>query len=237
MKFDKVMEYQEVDTKLYALEQDAAKSQETNRAFALKQKIQSAAEQIKKLQAEAMDLQNSSENYSARVKDIIKSLEEIENYIGEIEDETEAEHYIKMLGNMIENLEAIEKEVGRDMSKADDISNNYRKTFEQGQKANAEFKTARADYEKMIAAKADEIKPLKAKLEKLAKEIEPELLELYKSLREAKKLPAFVRHDMTSRQCGRCFMELPQDSLEKLKKPGDWTECPNCRRVLFISDK
>lgn len=236
MKFDKIMEYQEIDGKLFALEQDAAKSQETNRAYSLKQKIQTAAELVKKLQIEATELQGDGDKCTAQIKEVSKSIEEVEQYIGEIEDETEAEHYIKLLSTLVENLDTLEKEVGRDMQKADEIAHNYCKTFEQGQKANTEFKAAKADYEKMIAVKTDEVKPLKARLAKLSKEIDLEFIELYKSLREAKKLPAFVKFDVSSKQCGRCFMDLPQDALGKLKKPGDWTECPNCRRVLFIGE-
>lgn len=59
----------------------------------------------------------------------------------------------------------------------------------------------------------------------------------YLALRTAKKMPAFVAYDKTKGVCGRCFMDLPNDTKSKLRNVGDYAECPNCRRILYVADE
>ena len=36
---------------------------------------------------------------------------------------------------------------------------------------------------------------------------------------------------------GRCFMDVPNDTKSKLRNVGDYAECPNCRRILYVADE
>ena len=89
-------------------------------------------------------------------------------------------------------------------------------------------------------AATSEVKPrvteLQKKLTELRGKIPAEFMEAYLSLRAAKKTPAFVVYDPKSGTCGRCFMEVAGDTKSKLKNPGDYAECPNCRRILYIPE-
>jgi len=32
-------------------------------------------------------------------------------------------------------------------------------------------------------------------------------------------------------------MDLPNDTKSKLRNVGDYAECPNCRRILYVADE
>ena len=97
-------------------------------------------------------------------------------------------------------------------------------------------KAAHAAYNAYIATVQPRVKALSAELEAIKKSVPAELLEMYASLRAAKKMPAFVPYRTDAGTCGRCFMEVSGDTRGKLRNPGDYAECPNCRRILFIPE-
>ena len=77
---------------------------------------------------------------------------------------------------------------------------------------------------------------IEKRLKAIAKDVEKEFIDKYIALKKDKKIPAFVKFDSKVHMCSGCNMELSADTLSKLKKQGDWTECPNCGRILFIED-
>ena len=64
----------------------------------------------------------------------------------------------------------------------------------------------------------------------MEKEIEPEVLNKYKSLRKDGIMPVFVK--LVNRSCGYCRVELPNSTIDKLKLNGQ-TECEHCRRIIY----
>ena len=64
----------------------------------------------------------------------------------------------------------------------------------------------------------------------------------YKALRDAKRLPAFIAYDTDPKGywygcCAGCRQELSGAVKGKLKNPGDYAECSDCGRILYIPEK
>ena len=96
---------------------------------------------------------------------------------------------------------------------------------------------ATAAYNAFAGKVQPRVTELKAKLKALEDKVPTEFMTAYKSLRAAKKTPAFVPYKPESGTCGRCFMEVSGATRGKLKNPGDYAECPNCRRILYIPEE
>ncbi|MDD4839405.1 MAG: C4-type zinc ribbon domain-containing protein [Clostridia bacterium] len=236
MKFDNILEYQRIDADLVTIEDAIKNSSERVRVYNYKLKLDEATEMVKRLQAESADVVAQYERIAQKANELVAKITELEGIIGKADDLNEVEYYTKMLSGLIDELSQIERDVNKDMSKADNISFEYKKTWEQGQKATTAYKNARIEYEKLKMERSIEAKPLADELSKLTKVIEPRMLEIYKGLRANKKLPAFVEYQPEDKRCGRCFMDIPSDTQGKLKKAGDYAECPNCHRALYIPD-
>lgn len=90
----------------------------------------------------------------------------------------------------------------------------------------------------MIAKMQEEINPQIFDIDKKIKALEPEvdkdIYEIYKKMREDNIFPVFV--GLNGNRCGGCQMELPLSLLEKLKANGK-LKCEECHRIILFDDK
>ncbi len=236
MKLDKILQYQKVDQELIAIENTVSKSEERQRVALAKAKVEQATDMIGKLKSEAAELLSGYTALRDKLDALKAELAEFDGIIDGVQDTTEAEHYLKLVTAISEKIAALEKETVAASLRIDQISGAYKKTWEQGVKATEVFKTAKAEYDALVKQYQPKVTEIKAELEKLKADIPPQFMNVYLSLRAAKKMPAFVAFDPSQSQCGRCFMEVPNDTKSKLRNPGDCAECPNCRRVLYVAE-
>lgn len=237
MKFDKILEYQKIDQEILALEAEVNKSDERTKLVKAKAKLDSATEDLRKLNQDANDVLNE---YSAMVEKITALKAELDGFNGildDMQDAKEADYYLKNVSAIQDKINALEKEASASAQKIDQINGEFKKTWEQGVKATDNYKTAKAEYEAIVSARQPKANEINKQLKALKEEIPQGLMNAYVALRSAKKMPAFVAYDIKAGACGRCFMELPNDAKSKLRNPGDYIECPNCRRVLFIPEE
>ena len=86
-------------------------------------------------------------------------------------------------------------------------------------------------------AKKMEMQPklteIETKLKSLEKEISPEIMAKYKTLRSDGIFPILV--PVVNKCCGGCRMEIPSSTLDKLKT-NKVTQCEHCRRVIYNKD-
>lgn len=236
MKFDTILEYQNIDRELLAIESDVAKSKERAAYVGAKAKLEAATAAVGRLSHEAADLLAGYSKLTARADALKARLDEFDGLLDDIADVNEADYYIRQIDAVNEEIAALERDAARDGERIDAIAAEYRKTWEAGRKASDAYKEATAAFNAFAAKIQPRIAELKAKLKELEGSVPAEFMSAYKSLRAAKKTPAFVAYRPESGTCGRCFMEVSGATKSKLKNPGDYAECPNCRRILYIPE-
>lgn len=237
MKFDTILEYQNIDRELLALESEFAKSKERAAYVAAKAKLESATDTVGKLSHEAGELLANYNKLSARAEELKARLDEFDGILEGVADVNEADYYIRQIGAISDEIAALEKDALRDGERIDSIGAEYKKTWELGKKASEAYKEALAAYNASAAAVQPKVKELQTRLAALKSKVPAEFMDAYMSLRAAKKTPAFVAYKPESGTCGRCFMEVSGATRSKLKNPGDYAECPNCRRILYIPEE
>ncbi len=236
MKFDTILEYQNIDRELIAIENDVAKSKERAAFVGAKSKLEAATAAVGRLSHEATELLAGYAKLSARADALKARLDEFDGLLDDIADMNEADYYLRQIDSVNDEIAALEKEVARDSERIDAIGAEYKKTWEAGRKASDAYKEATAAFNAFAAKVQPRMAELKAGLKELEGSVPPEFMSAYKSLRAAKKTPAFVAYKPESGTCGRCFMEVSGATKSKLKNPGDYAECPNCRRILYIPE-
>ncbi|MGN0795932.1 MAG: zinc ribbon domain-containing protein [Christensenellales bacterium] len=236
MKFDSILQYQEVDKKLTLIEQEFFKNEICVSFIGMQNKLKQAAAKLDKVTSAAADIAKNEKSYVERIENIKSELSELEKVIDGIEDINEAEHYVKMITNLAKELESLEKELAKDKTKANEINKEWADTMKAGQECTKSIKAVKQQYDELFAKTKADREVVEKELKKIEKDIPAELLDHYKALKKAKKMPAFVEYVPGSKMCTGCRMEISQDVASKLKNPGDMAECSDCGRILFIKD-
>mgnify|MGYP001778151755 CR=1 FL=1 len=237
MKFDTILEYQDLDRELLSVENEVAKSPERAAFVNAKAKLEAATAAVGKLSHEAAELLAGYGRLSSRAEELKAKLDEFDGILEGVADVNEADYYIRQIASISEEIASLEKDASKDGERIDAIASEYKKTWEVGRKASDAYKEAHAAFNAFASKIQPRITELKEGLAKLEKNVPEEFMTAYKSLRAAKKTPAFVAYKPESGTCGRCFMEVSGATRSKLKNPGDHAECPNCRRILYIPEE
>lgn len=236
MKFDKILEYQKVDMEMTAIEQSFFKNDVYKNFTNNQNKLKAAAAKMEKITQEAWELSQSASKYKEKTENISKQLDELLSVVDEIEDLAEAEHYIKLINTLFDSLAALEKDAEKDKAQGAKINAEWNEILKIGQDLTKTVKQIKPEYDKIYEEVRKQREEVEARLKAIAKDVENEFIEKYIALKKDRKTRAFVKFDPEVRMCCGCNMELSGDTLAKLKKQGDWTECPNCGRILFIED-
>lgn len=233
MIFDKLLEYQEIDKNLFRIEREINNSEEKERAAKLSIMLKNAGENMSALNVEADELMANIEKSIEVISASEKNITEIEQHIDSISDLNEVEFYEKKLATLAEDLDKSERELLRLNSRIDYIKESSERLAKQAVQINAQYKKAYEDYTLMRNKLMEEGMPINEKLKSLEKEIPVEWIEIYKRCRTSKRLPAFIVY----KGDGSCYcgMNLPNDSINKLKSAGDKAECPNCGRIIIVN--
>lgn len=234
MNFDKIIQYQKIDQELMALENEVAKSDERQKLVAAKSRLDVATETIGKLKVEANELLSGYAVMKEKIDALKSELDEFDGILEDVQDATEADHYLKMVASIADKINALEKDANNASAKITQVNDTYKKTWDAGVKATETFKVAKAEYDTLMKKFQPRVLEIKQQLSALKNEIPEEIMNAYQALRSAKKMPAFVKYDRESGVCGRCFMDVPNDTKSKLRNDGDYAECPNCRRILYV---
>ena len=237
MKFDKILEYQKIDQELMSLESEVAKSEERQKLAVAKSRLEGATEMIGKLKAEASDLLAGYGAMKDKIDALKDELDEFDGILDDVQDANEADHYLKMVAAIADKINALEKAANGAAVKIDQVNDSYKKTWEQGVKATDVYKSAKAEYDNLVRNFQPRVVEIKAQLNALKAEIPQNVMNAYLNLRGAKRMPAFVKYDSKNCLCGRCMMEVDNDTKSKLRNVGDYAECPNCRRILYVAEE
>lgn len=234
MNFNKLLEYQEIDADLVRIERELNNSDEKERAAKLSILMKNAGESMSALNAEADELMAGIDKTLSTIAACEAGIAEIELHANGISDLNEAEFYEKKLATLSDDMDKSEKELLRLNSRIDYIKESCERLTKQAIQINAQYKKAYEEYAQLKNKLLEEGMPANEKLKTLEKDIPVEWLEIYKRCRANKRLPAFVVYkDDGSCYCG---MNLPNDCINKLKNAGDKVECPNCGRVVIITE-
>jgi len=237
MNIDKILEYQKIDQELISLENEVLKSSERQNLAMAKSRLDGATETIGKLKNDAAELLAGYTSMKEKIDALKAELDEFDGILDDVQDATEADHYLKMVASIAEKINALEKDANATSAKIDQVNDNYKKTWDIGVKASDVYKAAKAEYDAFMKNLQPQVVQIKTQLAALKGEIPEKIMNAYVSLRTAKKMPAFVPYDSEHEICGRCRMEVDNNTKSKLRNVGDVAECPNCRRILYVAEQ
>lgn len=228
MDIKKLLEYQSIDVerrneikRFQSL--DVVKGYNKQRLI-----IQQATAAVSKLNKDAEETVKQMNSVTERYLEVVELIKDAEKNLEHIEDENEADFYIKNISNYVATLERLADEAKKVSEKIVKQRADYAKFMDAGKNATQEAKKMQDEY-KVELDKSKAVRAVfEAKLAVLAKSINPEDLARYNQIAKDDKYPPI--HILKNNYCF-CRIEMPGSITQKVKSEG-WCICPDCGRIL-----
>ncbi|MDR3293306.1 MAG: C4-type zinc ribbon domain-containing protein [Clostridiales bacterium] len=241
MSIETILQFQTADIKLFKLENELKNSEEFKKIALIQKNLHEYAETLKKFEGEAAEILASYDRISDSVIQAEKSVKELIGAVDEMNAETEEgslgeyEFYLKKLEKANEVLGNNEKEIAKTKKRIEEIVLTSTKLLRSIFDYTERKKNATVEFDKLRNEKKGDADNLMKEIARLKGDLPQGVLEAYTVIRNEKRLPAFVKL-VNKNQCQGCGMDVPSETLTKLKTAGDFTECPNCKRFLYHAE-
>jgi len=231
MSIEKLLKYQELDMQRLEIESNFSALPESKTFNDCKSRLKLAQANVIKLNNDAEEMIRNIENLIAQYDKANLALAEAEEYANHISDKKGAEYYAKNVDAILATINQLSKDISNLISKIGDSKTQYEKTIEIGSEAKKKGKEIEPKYLEQLSIVKKQINGIIDQMKVLAKDIEPDKLESYNSLRQrtTKKIVVALK----GKNCGGCYTELASANLEKLNSFGSIIVCPNCNKLVF----
>ena len=225
-----ILNYQEIDTKLYKLERELSGCEERKEYVKYKKFLESAPEKLDSLDVKATALKAEASDLSQKYVQTEETLKDFEHLDELVTGGADIAFYKKKAQSIVEQLKKLKADLATLMANIKATDAEYQKLKKQVIAAQKQYAEASEKYKAVKAAREPEKKALEAELTKIAKDVPESLLEVYKTKRKEKIFP--VVGELVGMRCPFCSMEPPLAARNKLTG-GATIECDNCHRIIF----
>ncbi len=231
MPINPILEYQKIDLKVYKIERKFRNSKESQRLQYIYNKYREEKDSLAQLEKEAMEVMQTFNKKPTQLTEISTIESHVDEDISVIDDLAELDLYKKNLDEYEEALTAIEKESSRTIKRLADIKLTAKDFHENLKELTAKTRAQKKRFDEKQKEIMQKARPYLVELRQLQKAIDPTLLKRYTALRKEHKLPAFVEY--VDGTCTGCGIHIASEVDSKLQKKGSFTECPECRRLVY----
>ena len=231
MDLTNLLKYQELDEKLYNVEQRLTKSPARKRAGELSKIAKNAQIKSNELESEASKVLKEIEDVKAKFEDNKKSLQSLLNKDLDKLSMEDLDKITSLKAKILSNLNFLEKHLQKHAELVNRILMDYNKIKKMYDEARLQFIECKNKIDEETKELEPEKERLTKELEELSKSVEKNLLAEYKKRRNDNIFPVVVPLEGTN-FCGRCRMELPMVAISIIKDVGVIT-CEHCKRLVY----
>lgn len=225
-----ILQYQEADKKLYALERELAGCDERKEYVKAKKFMESAPEKLDSLETKATALKAEAAELTKKYRQAEETLGDFEHLDELVQEGADVSFYKKKAQSLVEKLKKLKADLNALISSINATSAEYQELKKQVIAMQKQFAEAKKKYNEVKSSREEEKKALEAELSKIAEGVSAEALEKYKTKRKERIFP--VVGELTQDRCPFCGMEPPLAARSKLTGGGT-IECDNCHRIIF----
>ena len=225
-----ILNYQEVDKKLYKIERDLAGCEERKEYVKYKKFLETAPEKLDSLEVKATALKAEAAKVSDKYLHVEETLKDFENLDELVTSGADISFYKKKAQSISEQLRKLKADLATLTANIQAVDAEYQKLKKQVIAAQKQYGEASEKYKTVKAARDGERKEIEKELAKLEKDVPAEMLDVYRTKRKERIFP--VVGELTGNRCPFCSMEPPLAARNKLTG-GATIECDNCHRLIF----
>lgn len=229
MSVQAILNYQEIDTKLYKLEREIAGSEERKEYVKVKKFLEAAPEKLDSLEVKATALKTEAAEISKKYAHTEETLKDFEHLDELVTSGADIAFYKKKAQSIVDQLKKLKADLATLTANIKSVDAEYQKLKKQVIAMQKQYAEASEKYKAVKASRDGEKKAIEAELQKIAKEVSPDLLTLYLTKRKEKLFP--IVGELAGDRCPYCSMEPPLAARTKLTSGGT-IECDNCHRII-----
>ena len=223
-----ILNYQEIDRKLFKLENELAESEERKKYAKLRKFLKTAPEKLDALETKANALSAEATQLSKKYEQTANMLSDFDNVDELINGGADVSFYKKKAQSIVESLRKIKAELNALVENIKATDDEYQKLKKQVKSAQKQYGEAEESYKAVELSRKAEKDGILAELAKAEKEVPAEMLVRYQTKRKEKIFP--VVGQLYSGRCPFCSMEPPLVAKSKLSSG---IECDHCHRIIF----
>lgn len=231
MSIKDIVEYQRIDLPIYQAEQELGRSEEKKSYLSLYDKINGGLKKMATLDDEVGDVFAQIEKWTKQLQEFSSAKANVST----LNDLKAVDNSIGYYDKLEKNLDNIESELSKLYQRLDNIKGEAYKITLKVKELQATFASAKAAYEAKSSAMKKDFDESYKELQALESKIDTKIMTSYKNLRKNQQMPALVAY--SEGFCRGCGMNISSDLNEIIKDEGMVLECPNCRRLIYKSEK
>ncbi len=231
MNIESLLNYQNLDSELFKIEQKIS-------ASPYRKKANELTVIAKKSQTRSTELEAEAEKVLADIADIKEKYEinkkKMDEMLGEKVDDMTIEDIDKASGlraKIVSNLNILEKMLQKAAENVNRILAEFNKAKKTFDDARTQFAVCKQKIDEETKSSEPEKEKIRKQLAVLEKDVEPTLMAEYKKKRADNIFPVIVPLEGEN-FCGRCRMELPKVAISHIKEKGMIT-CEHCKRFVY----
>ena len=228
-----MLQYQKLDMELKKIQRTVNQSQEKdimNKMIAYVKDAQNVSNGIENKASKVVDdYYNLKKSYETNAKKVEKLLANMPKNAEELKSA------YAQINSLSSELFMIERNLNIVLNKAKELLKEFEVTKNNVIKARNKHKASKENYEKLIKDNEPKINEIKAQMKALEKEINPQIFEKYKTMKNDNIFPVFVPL-LDDKACYGCRMEVASSKLNKLSSE-PYITCEHCGRLIIKSSK
>ncbi|MBQ8684558.1 MAG: hypothetical protein IJ514_00085 [Clostridia bacterium] len=228
LQLQALLKYQEIDRKLFKLENELAESEERKKYAKLRKFLKTAPEKLDSLETKASALAAQASQLSQKYEQAAAMLGDFDHVEELIGGGADIAFYKKKAQSIVDALRKLKADMSALVASIEETSAEYQKLKKQVIAAQKQYGEAEESYKAVEAGRKAEKDQIVAELAAAEKEVDAEALARYKTKRKEKMFP--VVGELYSGRCPFCSMEPPLAARSKLS---GGIECDNCHRIIF----
>lgn len=233
-QIEMLLKYQEEDAKLLKVEREVASSVERKNLAQAVNFVTKATERLDALEGKAGSLNNLLEQLQKEYAELAETLAEFENLDEMLAEGADISFYKRNITHITDSLKTIKQEVASLNKAIKESDEEFQTLYQKNRAMQKQGKEFQETYEKYKSEKRKESESIKAGLEKLAKDIDPDVMKRYQTKRNEHIFPVLC--PVKSNRCTKCGYELSLVGKEKISAKG-YVECENCHSILYTDGK
>lgn len=227
---EKLLKYQEADSRLLKVEQKLSSSDERKKYMQSRSYLTKASEKLDQIEAKAQELRASVDRLNEKYNELVETLKDFDHLDELVEQGNAISFYKKSAQSLADELRSLKGEINALTAAIKSQVEEYqtlKKNVIAAQKEYPRLQAAFKAYKDGVQSEADEIgRELKA----LAADIDADILKKYQAKRSERVFPILCR--LQGDVCPMCGTSLSIAERENAAS-GKVIECENCHRFLY----
>jgi len=224
-----MLQYQKLDMELKKIQRSINTSEEKEIMNKMISYVKDAQNLSNTIESKAGKLVNDYLNLKKNYEVNTKKVETLTSNMPKNEEELKRAY--ATINTLSSELFMIERNLNIVLGKAKECLKEFETTKNNVIKARSKHKASKENYEKLLSETEPKINEIKTQMKLLEKDINPALLEKYKTMKNDNIFPVYVPL-LDGKACYGCRMEVASSKLNKLSSE-PFITCEHCGRLIF----